>query len=138
MRFRSAVDGWFYLVVIGSMVVVTVAMDRILETPTLANVIFATAIFLIAVALPLWVLLGTVYRVEAEQLTIRSGPFKWTIRLNEITAVTPSRSPLWSPALSLDRLEIVHAGGKRILVSPRNHEQFIAAIEQPAPLARAL
>ena len=130
MRFRSAVDGWFYLVIIGSMVVVTMAMEPILETPTLANIILAVAIFLIAVALPLWVLLGTIYRVEAEQLTIRSGPFKWTIRLDEITAVTPSRSPLSSPALSLDRLEIAYAGGKRILVSPRNHEQFIAAIGQ--------
>ena len=128
MLFRSAVDWWFYLVVIASMAAVFFAIEPILETPTIPTVILAIAIFIGAVALPLWLLLGTVYRVDSDQLTVRSGPFTWRVQLDEIHRVTRSRSPVSSPALSLDRLEIVYGNGKQILVSPRNHEKFLEAI----------
>ena len=106
------------------------AIEPILEKPALANVALAGGIFLLAVALPLWLLLGTFYRIDDEHLRIRSGPFRWTIRLRDITSVRPSRSPISSPALSLDRLEITYGAGQRILVSPRDHGAFIAAIGQ--------
>ena len=127
-RFRSAVDMWFYLVVLGSMLTVMLALGPILATPTGGRVLLASGMFLVAVALPLWLLMGTYYTVVADELRIRSGPFRWVIALSDIEHVRPSRSLISSPALSLNRLEIAYAGGKRILISPRNPERFLEVI----------
>ena len=61
MRFRSAVDTWFYLLVMGCMAAVYCTVLPILESPTTVNVLLAAGTFLLAVALPLWLLLGTHY-----------------------------------------------------------------------------
>lgn len=127
-RFRSSVDMWFYLVVLGSMLTVMLAVGPILDAPTGGRVLLASSIFLIAVALPLWLLMGTYYTVATDELRIRSGPFRWVIALSDIEHVRPSRSPISSPALSLNRLEIIYAGGKRVLISPRNPERFLEVI----------
>ena len=41
-------------------------------------------------------------------LVVRSGPFHWTIPLRSVRSVVPTRNPLSSPAVSLDRLRIEH------------------------------
>src|SRR3546814_13731637 len=57
------------------------------------------------------------------QLRVLSGPFKWSVPLAKITAITPTSSPLSSPALSLDRLRIDYGVGNSVMISPRNKEQ---------------
>ena len=106
MEFRSAVDGWF------------IALALVLPAVTA----------LVAVGLPVWLMVSTVYRVAGGMLTIRSGPFRWVIPLAEIETVKPSRSLLSSPALSMRRLEIRYAGGRSILVSPTDPERFLRAL----------
>ena len=128
MHFKSKVDAWFYAVLIGSVIVVIGAVLPIVQQPSLVNFIFVGSVLLVAAGLPLWLLAGTRYLVEDGMLTIRSGPFKWSIRLDEIRSVQPSRSLLSSPALSLDRLKIVYGAGKQVLVSPRDREAFLRAI----------
>ena len=128
MRFKSKVDTWFYVIVIGSIVVVTGAIWPVLRQPSLENLTIVGLSLLVAVGLPVWLLVQTYYVVEDNVLKIRSGPFKRTIRLDEIRSVEPSRSFLSSPALSLDRLKIVYGVGNQILVSPRDRDAFIRAI----------
>ena len=130
MRFRSEVDTWFYLVVLGCMAVVYFSVLPILEAPSAGNVAIATFVFLGAVALPLWLLLGTHYTVQNGLLTIRSGPFRWRIDVHSIERVQLSKSALSAPALSLRRLEIVYAGGQSILISPRHRDRFLESIDQ--------
>ena len=65
-----------------------------------------------------WVLFGTYYIVEGGSRTLRSGPFRWRIRMSDIHRAHPSRSPFSSPALSLDRLRIEYGESRHILVSP--------------------
>lgn len=62
------------------------------------------------------------------ELLVRSGPFRWRIAIDGIESIRPSRSPLSSPALSLDRLEITYGGGRRLLISPEDREGFLEAI----------
>jgi hypothetical protein len=79
-----------------------------------------------ALVLPLWLLLGTRYQLMAERLLVRCGPFRWRILLAEIRAVTPIRSLLSGPALSLDRLRVDYGRWRSVLISPRDRHAFLA------------
>ena len=91
-----------------------------------------TALFIIAfgAALPLSALLATWYDLDDHHLQIRSGLFKWTIPLETITGIVPTKNPLSSPALSFDRLSIRYGRGTQVMVSPKRKTEFIAALEE--------
>ena len=89
----------------------------------------AAFIAVIGVGLPIWLLLSTRYMLEPRQLRVQSGPFKWHIKVADITSITPSSNALSSPALSLDRLRIDYGSGRSLMISPRNKEQFLRDIE---------
>lgn len=130
MEFRSAVDWWFYAVTAVTAVVVALAMFPLLKSGQGGQIVVAGLTALVAVGLPLWLLVSTYYRVNAGTLEVRSGPFRWSIPLNEITEVRKSRSALSSPALSLDRMEVKYGRGRSILLSPRDRGGFLKAIGQ--------
>ncbi len=129
MRFRSKIDSWILLLLIGAVagqvVALWAAWPAGLSTVAKATV---TALLVAGVLLVVSLLLRTHYTVSAGNLRIVSGPFAWTIAIADITAVEPSRNPLSSPALSLDRLKISHGAGKYILVSPADKDGFLKAI----------
>ena len=77
-----------------------------------------------------WLYKGTYYRVDGNQLYVHSGPFSWQIRISDIESVTPSRTLLSGPALSLERLLIRYSGGKQLVVSPADQAGFLAALKQ--------
>lgn len=74
-----------------------------------------------------WTFMSTFYVVDADTLRVRSGPFRWTVRLDAIRTLTATHNPLSAPALSLDRIAVAHAGGT-LLVSPKDKPGFVAAI----------
>ena len=127
--FRSKVDWWLRLllglVIVGEFVAIgVVILDR--TDPVVTSVtIFAC---LAGLALFASVLLGTVYTVDRGTLHVRSGPFRWKVPIDNITAVEATRSPLSSPALSLDRLRIRYDTRRQIIVSPADKAGFLAAI----------
>jgi hypothetical protein len=128
MRFRSAVDTWFYIValVLPAAILIFVAANvGAAHTETMV-IIGGSAV--IALGLPVWLLLSTYYDIQAGVLTIRSGPFRWSVPISDITSVEASRSLLSSPALSLNRLEIQYGRGKTVLVSPKDIQGFRNAI----------
>ena len=131
MVFKSAVDAWFWVLIGGTAIVLIAVMVPVLKSGsviTLAAMVMAVALGL---GLPVWLAFSTDYRIEQDTLHIRSGPMSWTIKRDSITSVTPSRSLLSSPALSIDRLEIRYGKNKSILVSPRDKAAFIQALEGP-------
>jgi hypothetical protein len=128
MTFRSAVDWWYYVVVIGSGAVALAAVVPILGAGPGMPMILALGTLLVAVGLPLWLLLTTSYEVDSHSVQVRSGPFRWTIPIGEIQSVRESRSVMSSPALSLKRIEITYGRGRRILLSPADREGFMKAI----------
>jgi hypothetical protein len=80
----------------------------------------------------LWIVLRTNYEISPPDLLVRSGPLKWTVPLGGIIEVSPTRNPLSSPALSLDRLAIRYEKqpGRvtTIMISPVDKAAFIRSL----------
>lgn len=130
MVFQSKVDAWLVAVLLFAAVATIMALLPFLDQPTSPSTWITVAFsLLLTLGLPLWLFLTTDYRVENGLCHVRSGPFRWTITLDSITSITPTRNPLSSPALSLDRLQIRYDSNKTILLSPKNQAAFIAALE---------
>tara|TARA_R110002096_G_scaffold107636_2_gene235788 strand:+ start:2312 stop:2701 length:390 start_codon:yes stop_codon:yes gene_type:complete len=129
MVFKSKIDAWIVVVIVAAVALLAITMLPGLLYSTSAAAISLVGI-LLGMVLPLWLLFGTYYVVEHGGPRIRSGPFRWSIRLDEIQSVEPSRAWWSSPALSLDRLRIAYGNGKHILVSPNDKAGFIEAIGQ--------
>ena len=127
-RFPSKIDSWLMIViaavVLGQVVVVAFA---IVETPGASTAIWGVGSVLLVAVLIGSILRYTYYEIGAESLRIVTGPFRWKIALDSITALEPSRSALSSPALSLDRL-CIRYGKRRVLVSPADKRGFAKAL----------
>lgn len=92
------------------------------------------ACFLAVAAFVLWILRGTRYELQPDRLVVRSGPFRWTVPLPAIREVRPTRNPLSSPALSLDRLQVSYRGSKLgIMIAPEPRSDFLQALAARAP-----
>lgn len=130
--FKSKLDRWLLLVLATGVVAelgALVALATQVADPVLVTVLILAS--LLIAALVAWIILGIRYVVDREWLRIVAGPFRWRIRLTDIVAVEASRSPLSSPAASLDRLRIRYGKRRRILVSPADREGFLRAIGRP-------
>ncbi len=130
--FRSAVDHWFYLVILGSGAIVFVSVLPLLHTGEPAQLLIAMLATALGLGLPLWLLVTTRYIVDGAVLEVRSGPFRWRIIRRQITAVRASRSMISAPALSLNRLEIRYGHGQSLLVSPADREGFLRCLGFPS------
>lgn len=123
--YPSKIDTWLWLgsaaATLGSM---AVTLPLMIWVPG-PEVAVTVAVLLLGAALPWWILASTRYTVSDESLLIRSGPFRWTVPLRDIVSITETRSPLSSPALSLDRLRIERTGGRPILISPSHRQRFL-------------
>ncbi len=130
ITFRSKIDRWLAAVIVGAAIA---SLGTVVAVAIGASLLLAWTlgplIFLIAGALPLWVLTATSYTLDASDLHVRSGPFRWKVPLREIRGIAPTRSALSSPALSLDRLRI-DFGGRWIMVSPDDKDRFLAELRQ--------
>jgi membrane protein YdbS with pleckstrin-like domain len=130
-RFSSKVDSWLVPVMVLAMAGLLAALIGVLVTPNPWPVRALVAAVSVAVVLLLFaVFRGTHYTITEQELRIVSGPFRWTVPIDEITAVAPSRNPLSSPALSLDRLKISYGKRKFVLISPSDKAGFMRAMER--------
>jgi hypothetical protein len=69
------------------------------------------------------------YEVEKDQLLIFSGIGKpLAIAIAEIRSVEASRSPISSPAASMERLEITYGKYDAVYISPDDRKGFIRAL----------
>ncbi len=129
--FRSKVDWWIRALLVGAI------LGEALACGTAAiendNPVMTTWIILASIAvagLIVWIMLGTWYSVDRGVLKVVCGPIRWRVPLDEIKSVERTRSPLSSPALSLDRLLIRYGKRRRIMVSPDDKDGFLTAIGQ--------
>ncbi len=128
-RFKSKVDRWILVVLMLAVVAQVVGIGA--AALQLKDPLGATGLILVGIgvsALIIWLTLGTYYVVDRGTLRIVSGPFRWKVQIDDITTVEATRSPLSSPALSLDRLSIRYGKRKRIMVSPADKAGFLNAI----------
>ena len=131
MRFVSKVDGWMIPVMVMAVAGMIWALIAVMitETPWLVRVAVAAATALV-LALLFSVFSRTHYTVSQGELRVVSGPFRRTIALADITSIEPSRNPLSSPALSLDRLKVSYGKNKFVLISPADKAGFLSAVER--------
>lgn len=131
--FPSKRDAWLVLALWGAVAALLAAGFDLLQAPVAGELRIAGPLVAGATAgLLLWVLYGTDYRLEAEEIRIRSGPFRFRVPLAAIESVRPSRSPWSSPACSLDRI-LIRYGRRRILISPADREGFYRALQARRP-----
>jgi len=128
-RFKSKVDTWLLAIMIVSLFATLAAAFTVINLSP-SNLLIATPILLIGAGLPLWLLIQTHYTFTGPLLVIQSGPFKWKIQVSDIRSVEPTRNPISSPALSLDRLQIDYGPGQTILVSPTDKAGFMECIRK--------
>jgi hypothetical protein len=128
-RFKSKVDRWIYALIIVVIVVQIVAVGSAalqagdpLATTGLIFVMIGVA------GLMVWLLVGTHYTVDKDIIRVASGPFRWKVPVDQITSVSATRSPLSSPALSMDRICIRYGKRRRIMISPADKAGFLKAI----------
>jgi hypothetical protein len=128
--FASRVDAWLAAIIVVSAVASLFVAGALLMSDVPARMPLAVVLAAIGGVLPLWVMAATRYIVGLGELRIVSGPFRWRVPLREIRAVTPTRNPLSSPALSLDRLRIEYGRRKWIMVSPRDRQAFVSELRR--------
>lgn len=81
---------------------------------------------------------GTGYNIEEGHIKIKSGPFRSTIKIEEIkkinTKKVPFAFPFEGPALSVNRLEVFHGKYHDVMnISPKNEKDFIKIIVSENP-----
>lgn len=128
--YPSKVDAWL-AALLGLVAVASVYAATRIGSPSSGGewaTLFSCVV--LGIVLPAWLLAGTRYVLGNETLFIVSGPFWWRIPLRSITDVVPTRNPMSSPALSLDRLRIEYADGRKaVMISPRDKQGFIRDLE---------
>lgn len=129
VRYRSRVDAWLALVLALSILASAAAAVVLWATGGWVWRLQTVVVLALGAGLPLWVWLGTHYTLAPGWLSVRSGPFGWRIAITDIERVVPTRSPLSSPALSLQRLRIEYAGRRAVMVSPREQAAFLQHLE---------
>ena len=128
-RFRSKIDRWILALLVIVIIVQVVAVGgAALQAgdPLATTGLIMTMIAIIG--LMVWLLVGTHYTVDGDTLRIVSGPFRWKIAIDTINAVESTRSPISSPALSLDRLRLRYGNKRSIMISPADKAGFLRAI----------
>lgn len=135
-EYRSVVDGWIAVTLVGTLGICLFAAYRMLNSGSVVE-----AVVLLLVLAGVGSLLVPVrYTIAADELVIRSGVWKIRIALRTIRRVYPSGSLLASPALSMDRLAVEYGAGGHsrptVYISPRGREQFLDVLAQAAGLER--
>ncbi|GGA80538.1 PH domain-containing protein [Ornithinibacillus halotolerans] len=136
MYFPSKKDVLFFIIIWGSILAtIFVAFYRI-EVPSSVGSILGKIFLLLITVLLLWTWFNTGYTIKDSKLTIRSGPFKKKIKVEDITKITKVKHPLAAPALSIDRLEIMYSNYNLILISPKNEQELIDQLLTENPQIR--
>ena len=136
-RFRSKVDTWLVLVVVAALVVLTAALvSMVVAGASLAAIALFLGVMTAVMLFTGLIFTRTWYEIDARELRIVSGPFRWTIPRESIRSVEDSRNPLSSPALSLDRLRIRYGDKRWILVSPEDKKGFRKALGEASGRVR--
>lgn len=129
LTFKSRIDTWVLVVTLGLVSIAVLGTDSLLATESVYGWIGAGVVVVLGILLPLWILVYTGYELGDEQLRIHCGPFRWTVRLDEIANVAPILSASKSPALSSNRLQLELGGGRSIMISPENRDIFLRSLE---------
>jgi hypothetical protein len=132
--FPSKVDWWLGLLLVVAPAVTLIATLTAPPSERLEGLL-GTAVL---AAVYLGLVFPMSYGLTDSELIVRHGLVRQRIKLADIVEVTPTRNPLSSPALSLDRLRITFGSGmfKKVLISPAAKAEFLVELALRARLVR--
>jgi hypothetical protein len=126
-RYKSKIDLW--LIIILTLVFGGIVIFSIIKKEWIG--------FIIAIipTIFIWNMFrSTYYIITEEELIIRCGIFyKLVIKITDIRKISESNDLISSPALSIDRLEILYNRFDTILISPKKKYEFLQSIETLKP-----
>lgn len=128
MRFRTKVDWWVGACMVFAVLAGPVAVAAAREWVWLPLVLASDLV----IALVCW---PCDYTLGENTLLVRSGVMRWRIPYADIDRVYPTRSPISSPAWSLDRLAVAY-GKKWVMISPEDPKAFATALGRLAGLSQ--
>jgi hypothetical protein len=136
--YRSKVDWWLALILcVAPIVSVAVCILLIMEGES-SQVPFAAGSLALVAGLYFGLVIPMRYGLDDTFLHIRFGVFRKRIPLFSVLQVYPTRNPLSSPALSLDRLHVQFGEGMldAVMISPANRELFLDEFAEKARMRR--
>lgn len=136
--YPSKVDGWLIPLLALPPISATIVCVSLAVSGKPGAALMGALILAFVAALYLGLIFPLRYGVGNEELTIRSGVCRKRIPLENITEVRPTRNPLSSPALSLDRLHVQFGTGLlgAVMISPDDREAFLADLAAKAGLSQ--
>ena len=132
---RSKIDAWLMVVlVMGFIIGVGGTIVGVVEgeLPILLAAIILPIFAAVFLRLPFTIR----YEIDMGDLKIRCGPCRWSIPVDSIREIRPSRNPLSAPAASMDRLRIdyvIRGGHRYVLVSPKDKQAFFEDLATAEP-----
>jgi membrane protein YdbS with pleckstrin-like domain len=136
MIYQSKVDWWIALILVFlpcSLFLISIWL--IFSGETLGGMINLSALGVV-ILVYVFGLFPLRYETTSDVLVVRSGWGKRRVPYVEIRNVRPSRSPLSSPALSLDRLRIDYGKTFPIYISPDDKRAFLRDLAARCPHLR--
>lgn len=135
MRYRSKVDWWLgvLIVAVPAIGLVTALMLQLSGDGSAIVGWLSLAGIGLLYAVVVW---PVEYTLEADDLVVRFGVVRSRIPYRSIRGVSPTRSVLASPALSMDRLGIDTGGTLGPMISPADPDAFLAELAARAPHLR--
>lgn len=121
LYFKSKKDTFFALLIWG--VIILMGWLMIVDKSVMIYIVDVLTISLL-----LWLWFGTSYKIEEELLKIKSGPFRSTVNIGDIKRVNATKTLLAGPALSVDRIEILHRNYDTAIVSPKARTEFVRTL----------
>ena len=102
--------------------------------PTIA-VITMVSIMIPVTAFTLSIFFGTRYTInEKSELIIKCGIiYHSKVDISTIQSISKTRNPISSPAPSLDRIKIKYGKWDSVIVSPKDKQAFILALQKINP-----
>ena len=96
-----------------------------------AKVWIGIVIISIVLIFILYLVLTTEYIISGENLNVRSGfLINENININSIKKLSETNNIMSSPAVSIDRIEILYNKSDVILVSPKDKVEFIESLTE--------
>lgn len=111
-------------------------LPLLLKNLTIPSIVIGTPFIFIVIILFIWLWSTTYYIIEYEALKIISGPFHWTILIQEIKSIRLNQNAIEGvikPALSWKCIVINYSDNKSISISPQNQEQFLKLLKERKP-----
>jgi hypothetical protein len=132
--FRSRVDLWLVavalVVAVGGLAVAMTVPSTNAGLGKDAGVAIGAAAAVLVLLLFWWTYRTTVYTLDDDALDVRCAGLHRRVAYRDITGVQYSTDASSAPALSLRRLKVCYGRDDGLLISPRDREAFIAALQR--------